>query len=405
MAATDDPPPPAGALFRRLARWAALAVAVAAAATFCLFGCHSNLNTQTNHLEKPDQPSTADTECFSNDDCCRHDAFDIAQRMLKAWIPWGPSGPPGIWDSRNANAQLVVSGRFEVDLPDAILVRGDIQATFVVDDVHFSTEGEPRRVGVVVATDRFAWLDTGRSRYLVRRDLMSDHYADMAPLIDEAYQLVMRRQSGTIDRAAYRRGAADIDARFAKLEAGGPLWDWEAGAAEIPGFVPRSAPWYRARMTGHQVTAIAELVPPLKSVKLDLDVPESPCVGFHGPIDPLVPGEPYMIVFRHRIDPGTHLYHFAGVSAGDIFSGQETSDLEDAIEYVANCLEWDEINAGPTNEIRMGALAVCATVARASLDGDPDASWTVKRNHLRWRRLEAVDPAFAKLRRDGPPRN
>ena len=306
----------------------------------------------------------------------------------------------------NVNAQLVVSGRFEVDLPDAILVGGDMQATFVVDGVHFSTEGEPTRVDVVVAVDRFAWRDTGKSRYLVRRDLMSDHYADMAPLIDEAYQLVMRRQRGTIDLAAYRRGAADIDARFARLGAGGPLWEWEVGAEEIPGFVPRSAPWYRAPRTGYYgAAAIAELVPPLMSVEIHLELPESFCDGFRGLIEPLVPGEPYMIVFRHRIDPGTHLYHFAGVSAGDIFAGQETSDLEDAIEYVANCLEWDEINAGPTNGIRMRALDVCATVARASLDGDPDASWTVKRNHLRWRRLEAVDPAFAKLRRDGPPRN
>ena len=84
------------------------------------------------------------------------------------------------------------------------------------------------------------------------------------------------------------------------------------------------------------------------------------------------------------------------------FTGQETDDLEQAIEYVVACLDWDEINPGPDGELWSEALYVCTTVARSALDGDPEAEWTVKRNHLRWRRLEAVDPVFAKLRRNGP---
>ena len=333
-------------------------------------------------------------ECFSNDPCCRHDAFDIAARALrKAYSP-----------NVVYNTHLVVSGRFDIDLPDPILAEGDVQAAFPVDKVHFSSGDEPETINVLVSVDRFAWRDTGTSRYLARRDLMSDHYADMVPLIEEGHELVMRHHRGTIDLPTYRHGAADIDARFAKLGTGGPLWDWEAGAAEIPGIVPRTAPWYRARGPARAGgSTIADLVPPLMSVKIDLDIRESPCLGFTGPIEPLEVGMRYLIVFRHMVDAGANLYRFPIGSAGSIFAGQETDDLERAIRYVATCLDRDEINPGPNGELWSEALSVCATLGRSALDGEPEGEWTVKRNYLRWRRLEAVDPAFAKLRREGPP--
>ena len=73
------------------------------------------------------------------------------------------------------NTHLVISGRFDVDLPDPILAEGDVQATFLVDKVLFSTGDEPETIEVLVSADRFAWRDAGESRYLVRCDLMSDH--------------------------------------------------------------------------------------------------------------------------------------------------------------------------------------------------------------------------------------
>ena len=331
-------------------------------------------------------------ECFSNDRCCVHDAFDIARRALRK-----ASSPNVVY-----NTHLVVSGRFDIDLPDPILAEGDLQAAFTIDKVHFTTGDNPDTINVLVPVDRFAWRDTGESRYLVRRDLMSDHYADMVPLIEEAHELVMRHHSGTVDRPTYRSRAADIDARFGKLGFGGPLWDWDAGPADLPGFVPRDAPWYRKPAVAGG-SAIPDLVPPLMSVKLDLDIRESPCLGFTGPIAPLEIGERYLIVLRYIVDADANLYRFPSSGIGAIFAGQETGDLERAIAYVTACLDWDEINTGPDEELWSKALSVCATVARTALDGDPKAEWTVKRNHLRWRRLEAVDPAFAELRREGPP--
>lgn len=340
-------------------------------------------------MEETEHASAAFGECLSNDRCCRHDAFDVAESMLSASY------------SSDRNAHLIVSGRFDIDLPEPILARGDVHAIFAVDKVHFSTGREPETVEVLISTDQFAWRDTGKSRDVVRRDLMSDHYDDVAPLIIEAHELVMRRHEGMIDLGTYRRRTENIDARFAKLGVGGPLWDWQTVSAEISGLVPHEVRSRRVPGANNaSALAIADLVPPVMSIRLDLDIPETSCVGFAGPIDPLEIGELYLIVFRRIVDAGAHRYLFPASPAGSVFSGPETDDLEEAIAFVAGCLGWDEINTGPPAQIRGRALSVCKTVARAWLDGDHE--WAVKRNHHRWRRLEAVHPAFAKLRRDGP---
>ena len=115
------------------------------------------------------------------------------------------------------------------------------------------------------------------------RDLMSDHYAYMAP---------PHQRSPRFGRAPppRRHRPGDLPTRGRRISTPGSRSWASAGPCGIGRQARRiSRESFRVRHRGTRArgpahaggSAIADLVPPLMSVKLDLDIPESPCVGFN----------------------------------------------------------------------------------------------------------------------------
>lgn len=255
------------------------------------------------------RPKVVDTlRCFVGDlCCCRYDAFDLAELL-------------------RTESETVLSGRIErvEGLPESLLVRRDVQATILVEEVFRRGRSEPQpRVAVGLSSDMFAWPETGESRIVARQTMASEHERKVKSLW-QRYQSL----DPDTDSVARTRLAAERE-RLGTLR-----WDWEGEMGVIRR--PREEPFPNC---GNGVFTLD------RGGALEV-------------------GGTYLFALDDAADEGESEYRLSDKDDWNVFAGDEMVEVVHALTYINACLSWPEIVYGPENEYL--AIDICGGWARGS---------------------------------------
>ena len=244
--------------------------------------------------------------CFVGDlCCCRYDAFDFAELLL-------------------TESDTVLSGRIEhvAGLPASLLVRRELQATIMVEEVFRSGESEPpTKVEVRLSSDMFVWPETGESRIVARQAMASEHEAKVGSLW---------RRLRSLDPDADATARSRLNAERERL--GTLRWDWEGeiGVIERTGEEPFPN-------CGNGVFTVER----------------------GGALEA---GGTYLFALDDATGEEVLEYRLPDNERWNVFWGDEMDEVVHALAYTKGCLSWPEIVYGPENEYL--AIDICVPWAR-----------------------------------------